>query len=149
MYLVRRARGPPKKGKGSDMTNMNTTATTNAAVETAKVTRKDALAAAMTKFDANDPIYAVLAKMLEQVSKTRTGETPSQAKAKAERHDLMMACMGAIHANPDVAINSTWLAANVPGVRSTQKATTLMGLAIKEGLVEKVYNAKKVYYKAI
>lgn len=127
----------------------NNTIATIANTNDGKVTRKDALIATMEKFDANDPIYAVLAKMLKQVSKTPTGETPAQAKAKAERNELMHRCIEAMKAHADIDVNSTWLANNVDGVRSTQKATVLMGNAIKAGLVEKVYLGKKVYYKVM
>lgn len=150
MYLVRRARGSPKR-KETDMTNTTTT-NVNTTVETAevtKVTRKDALIAAMEKFDETDPVYVTLAKMLEQVTKPRNtnGETPSQAKAKAERAALITQILDVMRENPDVNVNSTWIAANVADVRTTQKATALMTAAIKDGLVEKYYSGKKVYYK--
>lgn len=132
------------------MTNATATTTTtivNAAAN--KVTRRDALVAAIAKFNDEDPIRATLEKMLEQVNKPRTGESPAQAKAKAERMDLMNACVAAIKAHPETPVNSTWLASNVDGVRSTQKATVLMGMAIKAGMVEKTYIGKKVYYTAM
>ena len=150
MVFVGRGKGPLPQDRGPDywkeLAMTNATTTTTSANES-KVTRKDALAAAISKFDTTDPIREVLEKMLEQVSKVRNGETPSQAKAKAERHELMIACIDIMNNHPDADINSTWLAKHVNGVRTPQKATALMGMAVKEGLVNKVYQGKKVYYK--
>lgn len=127
----------------------NTTNFTSTVANDEKVTRKDALVAAIAKFDSNDPVRATLEKMLEQVTKPRNGETPAQTKAKAERESLMLECVNVMKQYQDDPINSTWLAHNVDGVRSTQKATVLMGNAIKAGLVEKYYEGKRVYYRAI
>ena len=132
-------------------TNTMTAATTTVADAVAEKlpTRKDALVAAISKFDEDDPIRKTLEKMLKQVSTKRSGESPAQAKAKAEREELMMLCVEALKAHADVKINSTWLSDNVNGINSTQKATVLMGNAIKMGLVEKYYEGKRVYYRAL
>lgn len=119
------------------------------AAKAAKVTRRDALEAAVAKFDIDDPIRATLEKMLHQVSTRSTAETPSQAKAKAERAELLQACIEAMKANPDTPINSTWLKDNVDGIRTTQKATALMSQGIKDGTIEKVYMGKKVFYHVL
>lgn len=133
------------------MTNATATIITNATATTAEKlpTRKEALTAAIEKFEKDNPYRKTLEKMLEQVSKKHTGETPSQVKAKAERKVLMNACVEALKKNPDVKINSTWLANNVNGITSTQKATVLMSNAIKDGLVEKYYEGKRTYYRVI
>lgn len=133
----------------TNATTMPMAASTATATVEKLPTRKDALVAAIAKFDESDPIRKTLEKMLEQVSKKRTGETPSQVKAKAERKELMKACIDAMNAHPDAKINSTWLNDNVNGVTSTQKATVLMGNAIKDGLVEKYYEGKRTYYRVI
>lgn len=113
------------------------------------ITRAMALTTAIDKFDENDPIRATLEKMLEQVSKKPTGESPAQAKAKAERMELMQSCIEYMKNHPDAMINSTWLSNNVNGITSTQKATVLMTKAIEMGLVEKFYEKGKPFYKAL
>ena len=124
------------------MANNNNTIIIDAANNT-KVTRAQALEYVLA-YEMPAEIAAVLKKMLEQVSKksVRTGETATR-KNNRKLADLVVA---AIASRPDELINSSWIAKNVDGIATPQKANAVIQIAIADGRLQSVKKSGRVYY---
>ena len=123
---------------------------------TNKLTNAIALNAAIAAFkdmDANAVIDGFTAeeyttkfeKMLETATKkhaSTNSETPEQRKNREEYIPAMLKAMAA-QGEP---ITSKWVSDNVRGITTTQKATALLTKCVKNGVVVRIQEGRKVVF---
>lgn len=123
---------------------------------TNKLTNAIALNAAIAVFDEMDATATIgdftaeeyagkLRKMLETATKKRTGEkmeTPEQRKNREEYIPAMLEAM-AKHGEP---VSSKWVTENVRGITTTQKATALLTMCVKNKTIERIQDGRKVLF---
>ena len=110
-----------------------------------KMTRAQAIANAIAKFDVNAPEIEVLEKMLAQVTR-KPEKKAGPTKTQLLNGQLLVKCVEAIKAHPEDTITARWLVDHIKDVNTTQKASSLMERGIKEGTIRKEYNKKVANY---
>lgn len=111
------------------------------------VTRANALAAAIARFEANEPEREILEKMLAQVTKPRK-KTDAPSKTRLDNERLAREVANAFIANGNEWQGSKWISEHVRGILTTQKAVAVCRVGMELGLINRYQEGKTVLFRA-
>ena len=111
------------------------------------VTRANALAAAIARFEANEPEREILEKMLAQVTKPRK-KTDAPSKTRLDNERLAREVANAFIANGNEWQGSKWISEHGRGILTTQKAVAVCRVGMELGLINRYQEGKTVLFRA-
>ena len=100
------------------------------------ITRADAVAFAMERCVDNPDVIEVLAKLHKQYTTRKKSEGPT--KVYTDNVKLARKVANAITEEGVESVDSKWIANNVAGVGTPQKAVAVMRAGISEGIIKKL-----------
>ena len=100
------------------------------------ITRADAVAFAMERCVDNPDVIEVLAKLHKQYTTRKKSEGPT--KVYTDNVKLARKVADAITEEGVESVDSKWIANNVAGVGTPQKAVAVMRAGISEGIIKKL-----------
>lgn len=100
------------------------------------ITRADAVAYAMERCVDNPDVIEVLAKLHKQYTTRKKSEGPT--KVYTDNVKLARKVADAITEEGVESVDSKWIANNVAGVGTPQKAVAVMRAGISEGIIKKL-----------
>lgn len=112
-----------------------------------KMTRKQFLSDVVAGVEMTDAHIAVAVAWIAALEKK--SETPRVNRTAVENANAAKAVHAAIKAAGVEMVNARWIADNIAGVMTTQKAVGIARQGIKDGLLERVEEQGKAYYRAL
>ena len=109
------------------------------------ITRAQALAVAIERCSDIPEVAEVLTKMHTSITKPRAKDPDAKSKTRMANENYAKQVAAAISAHGD-GVNTKWVAENIAGILTTQKAAAVLKVACEMGLLHKNVEGKNITY---